>query len=398
MSHRTASRLSRRGLRPAAVGALALSALALTACSAPASGTGAAAAATDLPIGAVDLAAAGCPATVVIQTDWNPEAEQGNLYQLLGPGAVIDAQNKAVSGPLFAAGEYTGVNVEVRSGGPAIGFQTVTSQQYTDPSITLGYANTDEAVQLSAEMPTTAVFAPFEVGPQIIMWDPETYPEVETIADLGETDAVVRYFGGAAYMEYLTGSGILDPAQVDGSYDGTPASFIAAGGADAQQGFATVEPYVYENEIADWGKPVAFQLIHDAGYPIYASALSVRTGELEALSPCLTELVPVIQQATVDYYADPAATNELILRAVEEFDNGWVYTPGVAAYSVQAQVDLGLVGNGSNDTVGDFDLDRVQEIVDITTPLFEKLGSSPASGLTPDDLVTNEFIDPAIGF
>jgi hypothetical protein len=389
--------MSRRTTLPA-LGLLALSGVLLSACSATASGTDAATASADLEIGAVDLAAAGCPANVVIQTDWNPEAEQGNLYQLIGPDAVIDAQNKAVSGPLFASGEYTGVNVEVRSGGPAIGFQTVTSQQYTDPDITLGYANTDEAVQLSADMPTTAVFAPFEVGPQIIMWDPGTYPDVETIADLGETDAVVRYFGGAAYMEYLMGSGILDPAQVDGSYDGTPASFIAAGGEDAQQGFATVEPFVYENEIADWEKPVAFQLIHDAGYPIYASALSVRSGELENLSPCLTELVPVIQQATVDYYTDPAATNELILKAVEQFDNGWVYTPGVAEYSVKAQVDLGLVGNGSNDTVGDFDTERVQQIIDITTPLFEKLGTAPASGLAPDALVTNEFIDTSIGF
>jgi hypothetical protein len=194
------------------------------------------------------------------------------------------------------------------------------------------------------------------------------------------------------------GSGILPADHVDGSYDGTPASFIAANGADAQQGFATVEPFVYENEIADWEKPVAFELIHDAGYPIYASALSVRSGDLEELSPCLTELVPVIQQATVDYYADPAVTNELILEAVEEFDNGWVYTPGVAEYSVKAQVDLGLVGNGSDDTVGNFDLERVQEIIDITTPLFEEQGTPPASGLTPETITTNEFIDPSIGF
>ena len=381
-----------------ATGALAVSVAALSGCSATASGTVAAGtAAADLEVGPIDLSA-DCPVNIVIQTDWNPEAEQGNLYQLIGPDAVIDAENKAVSGPLFASGSYTGVNVEVRSGGPAIGFQTVTSQQYTDPDITLGYANTDEAVQLSADMPTTAVFAPFEVGPQIIMWDPATYPDVKTIADLGKTDAVVRYFGGAAYMEYLMGSGILPASHVDGSYDGTPASFIAADGKDAQQGFATVEPYVYENEIEDWAKPVAFQLIHDAGYPIYASALSVRTGDLESLSPCLTKLVPVIQQATVDYYTDPTATNDLILSAVSEFDNGWVYTPGVAAYSVQAQQDLGLVGNGSDDTVGNFDLDRVQKIIDITTPLFEEQGTPPASGLTPSSIVTNEFIDPAIGF
>lgn len=387
---------ARRATRLVAGTALLGLAAALTACAGGGGSTGATAS-SDLTIGSVDLSGT-CPATVVIQTDWNPEAEQGNLYQLVGPDPVIDADKKAVSGPLMAGDEYTGVNVEVRSGGPAIGFQTVTSQQYTDPSITLGYANTDEAVQLSADMPTTAVFAPFEIGPQIIMWDPATYPDVKTIADLGKTDAIVRYFGGSAYMEYLMGSGILPASHVDGSYDGTPANFIAAGGKDAQQGFATVEPYVYENELSAWDKPVAYQLIHDAGYPIYASALSVRTGDLESLSPCLEKLVPIIQQATVDYYADPTATNDLILEAVDQFDNGWVYTPGVAAYSAKTQVDLGLVGNGSNSTVGDFDMDRIQKIIDITTPLFEKQGTAPAPGLTPDSIATNRFIDTSIGF
>ncbi|WP_233189123.1 ABC transporter substrate-binding protein [Subtercola sp. Z020] len=390
----TRSRLLRAS---AATAVLLTSAALLSACSTAGASADGAAPVSDAPIGAVDLSGV-CPANIVIQTDWNPEAEQGDLYQLIGPNPVIDSGKKAVSGPLYASGAYTGVNVEVRSGGPAIGFQTVTSQQYADPTITLGYANTDEAVQLSADQPVTAVFAPFEVGPQIIMWDPATYPNVKTIADLGKTDAVVRYFGGATYMDYLTGSGILKTANVDGSYDGTPANFVAAGGKDAQQGFATVEPYVYQNEVPAWGKPVAFQLINDAGYPIYASALSVRTGDLEKMSPCLTKLVPILQQATVDYYTDPAATDDLIVKAVSEFNNGWVYSAGVAAYSAKAQVDLGLVANGPDSTVGNFDLDRVQKIIDIATPLFAAQGKTVATDLAPATIATNEFIDPSIGF
>ena len=88
-----------------------------------------------------------------IQTDWNPEAEHGHLYQLLGPSHTSTPTNKSVSGPLYASGQSTGVNVEVRSGGPAIGFQSVAAQMYQDPAITLGYVYTDEAVQLSATMP-----------------------------------------------------------------------------------------------------------------------------------------------------------------------------------------------------------------------------------------------------
>ncbi len=377
----------------AAVGAFA-ALVALSGCST--GGDAEAAPSADLEIGAIDLSAAG-PETVVIQTDWNPESEHGAQYNLLGEEYTIDADLKAVSGPLMAAGEYTGVDVEVRSGGPAIGFQTVAAQMYQDTSITLGYAGTDGQVQQSADLPTKAVLAPLDINPQMIMWDPETYPEVETISELGETGAFVRYFGGAAYMEYFIADGQLSIDQVDGGYDGTPANFIAAQGADAQQGFASAEPFIYENEVADWGKPVAFELIHDAGWRAYAGAMSVRSAEFEELSPCLELLVPVMQQATVDYYAEPTATNDLIVELVEAYDTGWVYSPEVADFSMQQQLDLGLVGNAGNDTLGDFDLERVQETLEIMTPIAEALGTPPLEGLTVDDLVTNEFIDETIG-
>lgn len=352
---------------------------------------------SDAPIGAIDLSSA-CPAEIGIQTDWNPESEHGHLYELLGPDPVIDAGAKSVTGPLYSSGEYTGISVTIQSGGPAIGFQTVSSQLYANPDITLGYVSTDEAISVSDETPSVAVFAPLEKNPQMIMWDPATYPDVETIADLGKTPAIVRYFGGAAYMDYLTGSGILPLANVDGSYDGTPANFVAAGGKDGQQGFASAEPYIYENEVEDWDKPVAFELVHDAGFPTYAAALSVKTDRLEELTPCLELLVPVLQQAEVDYFADPTAANDLILQLVDEYDTGWVYSQGVADFSFSAMQDLGLVGNGDNETIGDFDPERVQTMFDITTPIYEEQGNAIADGLTPEDLYTNDFIDESIGF
>ena len=144
-----------------------------------------------------------CPETVVFQTDWNPEAEHGQLYNMVGEGYEVDTSTFRVSGPLVSGGEDTGVKIEIRSGGPAIGFQTVTSQLYADPDILLGYVSTDEAIQNSGEFPTKAVVAPFNINPQIIMWDPATYPDVKAIADLKEPGVKVRYFGGAAYMDFL---------------------------------------------------------------------------------------------------------------------------------------------------------------------------------------------------
>ena len=87
---------------------LAAGALALSACSTPAAEEGGD---TELTIGAVDLAAAGCPADIKIQTDWNPESEHGHLYELLGDEYTVDSDVKSVTGPLMASGEYTGVGL-----------------------------------------------------------------------------------------------------------------------------------------------------------------------------------------------------------------------------------------------------------------------------------------------
>ena len=295
-------------------------------------------------------------------------------------------------------GVDTGVDIEIRSGGPAIGFQTVTSQLYADDDILLGYVYTDEGIQNSVEFPTVAVMAGMEKNPQMIMWDPATYPDVETIADIGEAGILVRYFGGAAYMDFFTQTGILIADQVDGvvrRHTGAASSPTRA--ASAQQGFGSAEPYIYENEVADWGKPIAYAYINDAGWENYAESIAIKADRLEENRDCLTALVPIIQQSTVDYVNDPAETNALILEAVETFDNGWVYTQGVADYAVETMQADGLLSNGPDDTIGNFDLDRVSDLIEKAVPVYAALGQPPKEGLTAEDVVTNEFIDPSIG-
>lgn len=352
---------------------------------------------TDTPAASGASLAGICPDPLIIQTDWNPEAEHGALYEMVGEGYTVDADAKSVTGPLVASGEATGIDIEVRVGGPAIGFQQVVAQMYQDDSIFMGYALTDEQAQNSIDLPVTAVVAPLEINPQIIMWDPETHPDFDTIADIGQTDTTVRYFGGATYMEYFLAEGILQESQADGSYDGAPASFVASGGANAQQGFASAEPYIYENEVAEWMKPIDFELIHDTGYEVYAAALALKPEKIEENRECLQEFVPIVQQAQVDYITDAAATNELIVELVEQYNTGWVYSPEVAEFSVQQQLELGLVGNGPDDTLGNFDEARVEGVLDILGPVFEARGTTVADDLSFDTLYTNEFIDPSIG-
>ncbi|HEY8317842.1 MAG TPA: ABC transporter substrate-binding protein [Amnibacterium sp.] len=388
--------------RSAAAGIAVAAAVALAGCASSGGSTaGSSTGATGSSAGAVNLSGV-CPATVVVQTDWNPEADHGHLYEMVGPNPTVDAAKKTVTGDLVVGGKPTGVKIQIRSGGPAIGYQSVTQQMYTDKSITLGYVSTDEALQNSAKLPTKAVFAETNISPQMIMWDPAKYPSVTDIKSLGaalsKDGGVIRYFKGAAYMSYLEGAGILPASVLDGSYDGSPAKFVTAQGKDGQQGFATAEPYVYQNEVGAWKKPVKFQLVYDTGYPIYPEAMSVRTADEQSLAPCLKKLIPVMQQADVDYVKNPATANALIVSLVTQYNNGWVYDQGVADFAAKQIKDLKLVSNGTDGYIGEMDPTRVQKVIDIDTPIFTKGGIAPKSGITPADLYTNAYLSKSVTF
>lgn len=338
-----------------------------------------------------------CPSTVVVQMNWFPQAEHAGLYRLLGASPAVDAGQKRVSAELVASGKDTGVRLEVRSGGPAIGFQQVSAQLYLDPAITLGVVASDEAAQDSKDHPTLQVMAPMDINPQVILWSPDKHPDWNTIADVGRSNATVLYFGGATYMEYLVGAGVLKRAQVDGSYDGTPSRFVASGGTVAQQGYATNEPYLYSRELPAWNRPIRFQLVQDTGYPAYPDAFAIRSADRARLAPCLRKLVPILQRSTVDYVRDPKPANTAIVSMVRELNAAQDYSMARATFAADEMKKLGIVGNGSNRTLGDFDMTRIQRVIDITGPIFARSGHPVATGLRPQDVASNEFIDPNVG-
>jgi len=337
-----------------------------------------------------------CPDTIVIQTDWDPESEYGVYYHMLGPNPDIDTDHKRVTAPLVSGGKDTGVKLEVRLGGPSIGFEPVSSQMYKDTSITLGQVSTDEAIRFSAKQATQGVVAPMETSPFMIMWDPGTYPQFNIIADIGQTDAKVLYFKGDTYMEYLIGSGILRKGQIDDSYDGGSTKFLAGDGKTTQAGFATSEPYIYSHDLPAWNKQMDYALVNDTGYPFYPQALSIRTADKQKLAPCLKKLVPLVQRAQVDFLANPEKTNAFVLDLVKQYNTGWVYSPGLAAYAID-KMRSDFVTNGPDQTLGNFDTARVQRMIDIVTPIFTAQRQPPKEGLKPEDIATNEFVDTSIG-
>ena len=347
-----------------------------------------------LPEDAMMTSLAGvCPDPLVIQLDWEPESEHGGIYQLVGDGYEIDTDAKSVRGPLVAGGNETGIDIEVRIGGFAVGFQPVQSLMYQDQDIFMGFVRATEAMATYADVPIVSVMATFEKSAFAIYWDPETYPNVHQIADLRDEGATILLGRPDVFQDWWLAEGIMDESQMDLTDQPKPAAFVGQGGAVAEAGFATAEPFIYEVEVPEWGKPIRTQLIHDTGFEEYFQAIGVRADDAVDRADCLKEVVPIIQQAHVDFLNNPGPTNQLILELVDTYDTGWIYTQGVADFAVSTMLELGIMGNGDNNTLGDFDMDRVTGLLEIIAQVTD----ADVSGLAPEDLVTNEFIDFSIG-
>ncbi len=158
-----------------------------------------------------------CFSPIVVQTDWYPQTEHGGIYELLGDDYVVDAARGATTGSLVFDGVDTGVDLEIRAGGPFIESPVVT-EMFLDGSIMFGYVGTDVAISRYAETPTLAVFNALTINPQVILWDATKHPKASTIADIAQDVAAVSVFGDRPYMRFLVELGVVPAVNVDTNY------------------------------------------------------------------------------------------------------------------------------------------------------------------------------------
>jgi hypothetical protein len=337
-----------------------------------------------------------CPDEVTVQLQWQPQSDMGALFHLLGPGYTVDTAAKSVTGPLVVDGRDTGVDLSLRAGGGAIGFQTVASQMYLDDSVELGLVHGDQLVSAAGTQRVVGVTPLLKYSPAILMWDPETHPDWDSVRDIHRSGATVVVSREQIFPDWLVAQGLLDRSQIDGSYDGAPARFVSDPSI-AQQGFANSEPYTYAHDTPAWNRPVDYQLLRDVGYDVYASNVTVRADRLDALAPCLTRLVPIIQQAGVDYVTHPDEANAAIVDVVGQDTSYIPYSAEEAAYSAELLREEGLIANEDDGSLGTYDEARVGRTIDELVGVLNDGGAGLPPGLTAADLVTNRFVDPSIG-
>jgi len=133
------------------------------------------------------------------------------------------------------------------------------------------------------------------------------------------------------------------------------------------------------------------------GWNSYAQNLALRADKLEALRPCLEVLVPILQQAQLDYIASPDRTNAIIKAAVVAYDSWWTQSDGDLANGAAQLRDLRIISNGDTSTFGDLEESRVNDFIGKATPVLREQGLD-IGDIAASDIVNNEFLNPDITY
>ncbi|WP_067666883.1 nitrate ABC transporter substrate-binding protein [Nocardia miyunensis] len=346
------------------------------------------------PAPAAQRLAGVCPDTLTVQLQWQPQADMGAMFQLLGPDYTVDTNTKSVTGTLVAQGKNTGIKLRLKSGGSAIGFQSVASQMYVDSSIDLGLVHGDQIVAASAGQRVVGVTPLLTHNPAILMWDSAAHPGLN-LRGLAASHATVVVSKEQTFPTWLLAKGYVTKSQLDTSYDGSPARFVGDPSI-VQQGYADAEPWEYEHDTPAWNKPVASGRLSELGFDPYASNVSVRADRLAQLTPCLKKLVPIVQQADADFVTAPTATDKLIADVVAKDPAYATYSLAEARYASGILKSENLIAN-ENGSVGTYDPARAHAFVTDLAPLLAAQGAKVDPKVDPATLFDPEFGDRSIG-
>jgi hypothetical protein len=335
-----------------------------------------------------------CPPKLTIQTDWFPELEHGGTYQLIGPDGTADKNTVSYSGPVQEQYRVGGLEeLQINT----VRFDKANSAILLDGEADMAYINMSDVIKDSAAVDMVAIAKTLDKDPQMIMWDPEQNP-VESPEDIAASGAQVLHFPGVAYIDYMIGQGYMTEDQSNPSYDGSDAAWVADGGNFFQQGFATNEVYKYENEI-EWNAgapaPVDFYTVGDLGFDNYPAAITMMRDKAEELSDCLDLLVPVMQQAWVDYLNDPKPITDAMIEINVVHDGFWALSEGLNEAGLELVESGEFALNSPDGTYCSFDEERVQGLYDILAPIYEEQGTEIADSI--DGIFTNEYCADAPG-
>jgi hypothetical protein len=346
-----------------------------------------------------------CPSRIVFQLGWFPEASDGPFYDLIGGQHVlIDSAHKKVVGDLIAGNVDTGVDLELRSGGPAVNYAKAADLMEASPDqIFAAAVDGDYATGVNsdpAKQPVIGVFAPLNHSPISLIFDPKRWPGFHSVADIGQDpSARVHTSASSSYATALVALGVLKQGQIVADADGSIAPFLAH------------PDWIFEGYVSNetdelrkdprWHKPVKAVVLWQGMqlYDPYVNVISVLASKLHQETACLRKLVPILQDAEVDYTRNPTKTNEFMSKLNSaDFYAEYPYPVERAAFAVKTMKQQLLMSDGPGKTVGAFDHGRVTAFITQQQAVAATLHQHFKTGLKYEDLYTGEFLKQGVGF
>ena len=194
---------------------------------------------------------------------------------------------------------------------------------YQDDSITLGLVHTDDAVRFSKQLPVVSVVAPLEHSPLAVVWDP-TKHSFNSWKQIGDSGAKILVFTKAVnYVPFLIAKGhrarFVLRRQLRRQLFALRRGHVdrAAGVRDRD----AVSPQERDLAVRARRRRDAREQVGLRPVPLERRRAR-RAGSTE-LGPCLARLVPIIQQAQVDYIKNPMPTHKVMVDVVTQMKSFW---------------------------------------------------------------------------
>jgi hypothetical protein len=339
-----------------------------------------------------DTGDSNCPSELVIQTDWFPELEHGGTYQLIGPDGTADKDTVSYSGPVqeqYAVGGLETLTIST------VKQDKSQASSLADGDADMAYIPTSDIIKDSGAIPLVAIAKTLDQDPQMVMWDP-TQNDIQEPADFAATGAQVLHFPGNSYIDYMISQGFITEDQPNPSYDGSDSAWVADTGSFIQQGFATNEIYKYENDIAwkDSGPAdVSFFTVGELGFENYPAAITMLESRVDELDSCLTELVPAMQQAWIDFLDDPKPITDAMIGINEAHDGFWALSEGLNEAGMALVDSEDFAVNSPDGTYCSFDPARMETLYGILQPIYADQGTEVADSV--EGVYTNKYCEGA---
>lgn len=215
----------------------------------------------------------------------------------------------------------------------------------SDPSLLFGVSSTEFASSAPAKR-VRFVLAPWERDDRILVWDRASFPQAMSVVELGDVGKVdLRADPNEPFAAYLIASGLFGAKNVRADKTGVTVERLLDTPARASESLGE----------RNW------QFLDETGWTPYPHAIATTDAGLARWGACVEQMVPMLQRSMLAVRREPerfAANLTVIASRV-----GNPVDPATLAARIRAADDSGILGDGSNDTLGDLQRARLGQML-----------------------------------